>query len=94
MDALQVVVNILVPVSLSWSAWIANRTIVMEREISMAVSQNIAVLKEIDRLNAEMVVHRTSNQTLASSLARLTAQTEMILQILEQMKRKLHDEKD
>ena len=93
MDVLQVVVNILVPFALSWIAWVANRTISVEREVQSCISQNVAALKEIDRLNVEMIAHRGVNGDLSAGLARLSAQTEMVLLLLEQLKREIRNEK-
>lgn len=86
---LQTIVNILQPVVLAWAAWLTNRVISLAGDIEKKTAENVSVGKELERMNAEIIAQRNGYGELASALARLSAQTEMVLVLLEQLKREI-----
>lgn len=90
MDAVQLIVNLLVPIILAWAGWLTKHVMDVSRSTDRCSAKNEAaaeaLVKEMDRLAAEQIVSRSGYSELASALARLSAQTEMVLTLLEQLK--------
>lgn len=90
METLQIIVNVLVPVILAWASWLTKHSMEVARVADKCQSQVDAAYagtqKEMDRLNSEMIANRNGYSELAAALARLSAQTEMVLVLLEQLK--------
>ena len=90
METVQIIVNVLVPVILAWAGWLTKHVTEVASTADRCQSQLTAVFvstqKEMDRLNSEMIANRNGYSELAAALARLSAQTEMVLVLLEQLK--------
>lgn len=90
METIQIIVNVLVPVALAWAGWLTKHVTEVASATDKCQAQVTSVFistqKEMDRLNSEMIANRNGYSELAAALARLSAQTEMVLVLLEQLK--------
>lgn len=85
-QTLQIIVNITVPALIAWASWLTSRVMGFAAELERKRAEHASIHKELERLSAEVISQRNGYGELASALARLSAQTEMVLVILEQLK--------
>ena len=83
---LQDVMNLLVPAAIAGIGFLTRQAVTASQELSKTTELQKGMQRDMDRLSSEMIVNRNGYAELATAIARLSAQTEMVVTLIEQVR--------
>ena len=92
-DTIQILVNLLLPLTMAWAGWLTKQVAESSKVADRAWSSVETIHKDVDRLSAEIISHRNGHSEVVQAIARLSAQQEMLISLLETLRMEIKDGK-